>query len=131
MKKILLFALFLLIVNANFSNDLQLCSTFTSSTFQTIENGTYSASVTYYNEKTYTRSSYTLNVTVNYDRVVAIHFGNGGSLHTGYNNEGYTYSGGTLSFKRDYNGNIIGAYTTVEISESSNPYKVVRYSINI
>ena len=41
-------------------------------------------------------SKYRLNVKVEYDRVVAIDFGNGGSVHTGMNNEGYTYGGGYL-----------------------------------
>ena len=53
-----------------------------------IENGWYQATVQYNNYKTGTNSTYTLNVKVEYNNVTVIDFGNGGSVHTGYNNEG-------------------------------------------
>lgn len=93
-----------------------------------IENGWYKASVKYYNPKTYTRSTYTLNVKVEYNRVTVIDFGNGGSVHSGYNNSGYYYNGGTLFFKKDYQGNITSATTTVSITEG---YNTVSYEITI
>jgi hypothetical protein len=84
-----------------------------------IENGWYDASVAYYNPSTYQRSNYTLSVKVEYDRVTVIDFGNGGSVHSGYNNSGYTYSGGSLSMKRDYQGNIVAATTRISVSDSN------------
>jgi hypothetical protein len=84
-----------------------------------IEDGWYQATVKYYNYNTGTNSTYTLNVKVEDDEVIEIDFGNGGSVHTGYNNEGYIYSGGDLSFTKDYNDNITEAYTTVTITTSN------------
>ncbi len=89
-----------------------------SFTAQNIEDGWYEAVVSYYNPKTYTRSKYRLNVKVQYNRVVEIDFGNGGSVHAGYNNSGYVYSGGQLYFQRDYSGNIVSAEGKVTIMEN-------------
>ena len=83
-----------------------------------IDNGWYDATVAYYNPSTYQRSNYTLSVKVEYDRVTVIDFGNGGSVHSGYNNSGYTYSGGSLTLKKDYQGNIVAATTRVSVSDS-------------
>jgi hypothetical protein len=83
--------------------------------YNQIENGKYEA-VIYYSSTTGQKSTYELAVTVTNDVVTAIHFGNGGSVHSGFNNEGYTYSGGQLSFSRDYHGNITGASTTVKVT---------------
>ena len=82
--------------------------------YNQIENGKYEATV-YYSSSTGHRAKYQLVVTVFNDVVTAIHFDNNGSVHSGYNNEGYSYSGGSLSFSRDYNGKITGASTTVEV----------------
>ena len=75
--------------------------------YNQIENGKYEA-VIYYSSTTGQKSTYELVVTVTNDVVTAIHFGNGGSVHSGFNNEGYTYSGG--------HGNITGASTTVKVT---------------
>lgn len=83
--------------------------------YNQIENGNYEA-VVYYSSTTGQKSTYNLVVTVTNDAVTSIHFGNGGSVHSGFNNEGYTYSGGGLSFSRDYNGNITGASTTIKVT---------------
>ena len=80
----------------------------------TIGNGNYKANVNY-SSSTGQRSTYQLIVTVKNDAVVAINFGNGGYVHDGYNNEGYTYSGGTLTFTTDYEGNIVRASTLVVV----------------
>ncbi|WP_439880924.1 hypothetical protein ACSX1A_17450 [Pontibacter sp. MBLB2868] len=91
-----------------------------SSKTSNIQDGWYEATVKYYNSSTYTRSTYTLNVKVQYNRVVAIDFGDGGSIHSGYNNSGYIYSGGTLSFQRDYStGSITSATTRVTVSQGT------------
>ena len=92
--------------------------TFDSHTVQNIDNGWYEATVKYTNYKTYYSATYSLNVKVEYNSVKAIDFGNGGSIHSGYNNEGYTYSGGYLSFRRNYDGDIISASTTVTTYDS-------------
>ena len=84
-----------------------------------IKDGSYKATVQYSNYSTGTNSNYTLIVDVQDDKVISIDFGNDGSVHAGYNNEGYIYSGGYLSFETDYDGNITTASTTVTISDSN------------
>lgn len=82
--------------------------------YNQIENGDYEATV-YYSSTTGQKSTYTLVVTVLNDAVTKIKFDNNGSVHTGYNNEGYSYSGGSLSFSRNFEREITGASTTVKV----------------
>ncbi len=82
-----------------------------------IKDGWYEATVKYSNYNTGTYATYTLDVKVEYGSVVRIDFGNGGSVHSGYNNEGYLYTGGYLNFERDYIGDIIAATTSVTVSD--------------
>ena len=84
-----------------------------------IDNGWYEATIKYSNYSTGTNATYTLNVKVEYNHVVAIDFGDGASVHSGYNSHGYSYSGGFLSFDSDYDGNIVGASTTVNVIDSN------------
>lgn len=86
-----------------------------SRTNTVLENGWYDAEVTYYNPRTETKSTYALNIKVHNDRVVAISFGEGESIHTGDNNSGYSYSGGDLTFYKNSIGEITLADTTVKI----------------
>ena len=86
---------------------------------QGIDNGWYLANVKYYNYSSGTFSKYRLKVRVEYDRVTAIDFGNGGSVHSGYNSSGYFYSGGNLYFDKDYNNNIVSASTKVTVLEAN------------
>ena len=83
---------------------------------ENIDNGWYTAKVKYYNSKTYHNATYTLDVKVDYNTVTTIDFGDGGSIHSGYNNSGYLYGGGYLFMERDYNGNVIAATTKVTVS---------------
>jgi hypothetical protein len=94
-----------------------------------IKNGWYSATVKYVNYKTYTNATYTLDVHVQYDTVVEIDFGNGGSIHSGYNNSGYTYTGGNLSIERDFDQNVVAATARVTVYESNGNMKT--YDIRI
>jgi len=86
---------------------------------EVIDNGWYEATVSYYNPSTYQRSNYSLSVNVEYDRVTVIDFGNGGSIHSGFNNSGYSYYGGNLTMKKDYKGNIESATTRVSVTDSN------------
>lgn len=83
-----------------------------------VKSGWYEATVKYYNPSTRTKSTYTLNVKVFNDRVTTISFGNEGSLHSGHNNSGYTYSGGNLTFHEDKSGDIVAITTRVSISHN-------------
>ncbi len=88
-----------------------------------IENGWYEATVKYYNYRTLYRSTYALNVKVEYDRVTVIDFGNGGSLHSGFNNSGYIYSGGYLTIERDYDYNAVAATARVTVTDQNGNIK--------
>lgn len=84
-----------------------------------IKDGWYEAIVKYSNFSTGTNSTYRLNVKVEYNSVVTIDFGNGGSVHNGINHEGYMFTGGYLSFEKDTEGIIIAAKATVSISDKN------------
>jgi hypothetical protein len=94
-----------------------------------IDNGWYVATVKYHNFNSGTFSRYRLKVKVEYDRVTAIDFGNGGSVHSGYNSSGYFYSGGYLSFDKDYNGEITSASAKVKIIEANS--NLITFDITI
>lgn len=64
-----------------------------------VPNGNYYATL-YYSAHTGHQAVYTLMVQVVNDHVVTIYFENGGTLHEGYNNSGYIWNGGGLSFYR-------------------------------
>jgi hypothetical protein len=85
-----------------------------------IKDGWYSATVLYHSGAAY--ASYTLKVYVQNDSVTIIDFGKGGTVHTGHNNEGYYYRGGSLYFEPDRNGNIIAATSTVAIIDKKTIY---------
>lgn len=81
-----------------------------------LQDGNYEAIVDYDSHTGYS-ARYGLIVSVRNDRVVAIHFSNGGYIHTGINEEGYSYRGGELSPFTDYSGDIIAMKGTVTISQ--------------
>jgi len=87
--------------------------------YGSIKDGIYQATVKYTNYATYTNATYTLNVEVKYGNVVSIDFGNGGSVHNGYNNEGYMFSGGYLSFETDRDGNTVAAKASISVSDKN------------
>lgn len=60
------------------------------------KDGIWLAYVKYTNLQSGKRSDYNLNVRLKNDHVVAIYFPKKGSIHSGPNNSGYTYSGGEM-----------------------------------
>lgn len=98
-----------------------------------LKDGNYNAIVQYYNPSTYTKSTYELVVTVKGDRVTAIHFPNQGSLHSGYNNSGYSYNGGNLSFQYSKNSSgqsyVSSASTSVTIRYSNGSQTVFNVTL--
>ncbi len=118
MRKIISLIVFLFInVTSQSIPALPNDSYITYSFYNGINDSWYEATVGYTNYKTGTVATYTLNVKVEYETVEVIDFGNGGSVHSGYNHEGYIYSGGELDYETDYSGNIIAATTTVRVSD--------------
>lgn len=113
------FLLFLVALSSLNSNAKKNINTYNQINVSTLENGWYASTVQYTNYSTGTNAKYTLSVNVQNDAVTSIDFGNGGSVHTGYNNEGYIYSGGYLTFEKDYQGNILAANASVTVSDAN------------
>ena len=118
MKKLITLLLIFLTISQSYSRSLLVNNYEKTINYGGIEDGWYNATVKYTNYNTGTNSTYNLKVKVEYGKVSTIYFGNGGSVHSGYNNEGYFYSGGYLSFETDYNGNTVAATTAVTISDT-------------
>jgi hypothetical protein len=116
MKKLITLLLFYFTITQSYSSSLTVEKT---ANYGGIEDGWYNATVKYTNYSTGANSTYSLKVKVEYGKVSKIDFGNGGSVHSGYNNEDYIYSGGYLSFEKDNNGNTITASTTVTVSDTN------------
>lgn len=82
-----------------------------------VKNGWYKAKVTFKNPNTRKLERRMMQVMVESDRVVMIELGNNETVHAGYNNAGYDYRGGHLSFERDWSADIItAAETTVMLT---------------
>lgn len=96
---------------------------------QTLEDGWYSATVNYVNTGTSHKAKYTLKVKVVSDRVTIIDFGDG-YIHSGTNNSGYYYNGGSLEFTRNYDGELVSAITKVTITDSDIGDKVFYISLD-
>jgi hypothetical protein len=117
MKSLVLIFLVFLSVNVfgvsyeSKTNEIPITESLKSNYYGGIDDGWYRATVRV------GYSTYTLRVYVEYNKVTVIDFGNGGNVHDGYNNSGYTYHGGSLSFDTDYQGNIVSASTTVTIMD--------------
>lgn len=75
------------------------------------------------------RATYRLNVKVEKDNVVAIMFEDGGSMHFGFNNHGYIFHRGRLSFKRDAYGNFVGAIAKIQIDYPNGRSQVFTISL--
>ena len=75
---------------------------------ETVIRGTTYDAVIIYESSTGHENTYELPVVVNNGTVLKICFNNGGSVHAGNNNSGYTYYGGKLEYVKD-----IKAYATV------------------
>lgn len=84
-KLILLLALLTGLPIANARPKAPLAPHFQTVRQQSIPDGWYKATVEYYNYKTHFRNTYILKVKVVYGTITVIDFGNGGSVHSGYN----------------------------------------------
>jgi hypothetical protein len=82
----------------------------------THDDGWYSSQVLYKNFRTGYEATYTLRVEVKSDRVINIFFPKGGSVHSGSNNSGYSYSGGELEL---ISGSLYRATVNVVFSDGS------------
>ena len=88
-----------------------------------LEDGVYEMTV---NCKSHTGldQNYTLDVRVQDDRAVQIYFGNGGSVHSGRNNSGYTWRGGGIEWRTDWSGNITGGKAVMQIDYGNGQWQL-------
>jgi len=85
-----------------------------------LQDGWYKASVEYHNYATYYSNTYELKVRVEYGSISMIAFGNGGSVHSGYNNEGYNYTGGYLLYHYNFStGDLESVTSSVTVTDSN------------
>lgn len=79
-----------------------------------LDNGIYELPVQY-ESNTGHNATYVLNVKIQNDIITCIYFGNGGSVHAGYNNSGYTWSGGGIQWSIDWSGNIQRGIAIIQV----------------
>jgi hypothetical protein len=79
-----------------------------------LQNGVYELPV-HYESNTGHTTRYNLNVKIQNDNIVCIYFGNGGCVHSGYNNSGYTWRGGGIQWNTDYYGNVNSGRAIIQI----------------
>ena len=80
-----------------------------------MDNGVYELNVDY-SSNTGHRASYVLDVRVQNDKVICIYFNNGGYVHSGSNNSGYTWRGGGIRWNVDYYGTIRSGKAVIQVN---------------
>ena len=80
-----------------------------------LDDGIYELVVDYESHTSH-RTRYVLEVRIQNDNVTAIYFDNGGSVHSGWNNSGYSWSGGGIRWNTDYYGNITSGYAVIQVT---------------
>ena len=80
-----------------------------------LDDGLYELTVEYQSNST-NYEIYTLEVRIKKDNITHIYFGNGGYVHNGWNNSGYTWSGGGIKWNVDYYGNIISGKAVIQLN---------------
>ncbi len=70
------------------------------------------------------KATYTLYVKVQQDNVTYIYFDNGGYIHSGYNNSGYTWRGGGIQWNVDWSGNIINGKAVIHVNYDYGGYQL-------
>ena len=92
-----------------------------------LDNGVYEITV---NCKSHTGidKNYLLEVRIHNDRVTQIYFGNGGSVHSGPNNSGYTWRGGGIEWETDWYGNILYGKAIMQIDFNNGKWQL--FTIN-
>ena len=68
--------------------------------------------------------NYTLDVRIQDDRVVQIYFNNGGSVHSGRNNSGYTWRGGGIQWNTDWYGNIQSGKAIMQVDYGNGQWQL-------
>lgn len=79
-----------------------------------LDDGFYDLTVECESNSSNTRR-YILEVLIENDNIVRINFDNGGSLHKGLNNSGYTWRGGGIKWEVDYRGNIVRGKAVIHV----------------
>ena len=68
--------------------------------------------------------NYLLDVRIKNDQVTQIYFSNGGSVHNGYNNSGYTWRGGGIEWRTDWYGNVTGGKAIIQVDYGNGQWQL-------
>jgi hypothetical protein len=80
-----------------------------------LDDGIYELVVEYSSNST-SNELYTLDVRIENDKITHIYFGNGGYVHNGRNNSGYSWSGGGIRWDVNNNGKIRGGKAIIQLN---------------
>ena len=69
-------------------------------------------------------AEYILDVRIQNDNITCIYFNNGGSLHSGWNDSGYTWSGGGIRWNMDYYGDITSGRAIIQVSYNNGRWQL-------
>lgn len=88
-----------------------------------LDNGIYELTV---NCKSHTGldQDYILDVRIYNDRVTHIYFDNGGSVHSGENNSGYTWRGGGIEWNTDWYGSIQSGKAVMQVDYGNGQWQL-------
>ena len=88
-----------------------------------LDDGVYELVVEYQSHTSHS-AQYVLDVRIQNDTVTAIYFDNGGSVHSGYNNSGYTWRGGGIRWRTDYYGDITSGHAIIQVTYKSGGWQL-------
>lgn len=88
-----------------------------------LDDGVYKLPVEY-SSNTGHEATYILNVKIQNDNITCIYFDNGGLIHAGYNNSGYTWRGGGINWNTDWDGNIQSGMAVIQINYNDGDWQL-------
>ena len=97
--------------------------TYRNLSYAILDDGVYELPVSYMSDTGH-RAKYILDVKIQNDNVVCIYFGNGGYVHSGYNNSDYSWRGGGILWNVDWNGNIISGEAIIQVDYNNGGYQL-------
>lgn len=80
-----------------------------------LDDGVYEVNVDYSSDTGH-GARYVLDVRIQSDKVTYIYFNNGGYIHSGSNNSGYTWRGGGIRWDVDYYGTIRSGKAVIQVT---------------
>lgn len=92
-----------------------------------LEDGVYELVVNC-DSSTGSSARYVLDVRIQNDTITHIYFDNGGSVHNGWNNSGYSWNGGGIKWSTDYYGDITGGLAVIQVTYQNGRWQLFTIS---